>query len=388
MHTQDFQTKTLFLERKNPGVDNAWGIALDIGYSGVKGFSSNKVYCFPAFARKCIGQPLALGEPGKKDIQYKDEHGTLWNVGYLAQNSISSDDSNDSLSSLYGRNRYFSPMFLVLARTGLAIGMMQNQFGNPIGKKLILQTGLPPAYLKTDSEYLKDVLAAEHSFSVKVGADAWRHFHFSLSRDNIHIMAQPMGSFLSAALDNNSKQVPDANRYFKSNVLIFDAGFGTVDIYDIKHRQVASSQSFDDLGMKAVLTRTSAEIYRKYGIDIPVHAMQKCLQDGYIKTFDRRAMTTKKEPFDDILQSCSKEVCNEAIERLKTMYNNLLDYDYLLVTGGTGAAWFTQISQHFAGMESLNIIGGNQNDTLSHIFSNVRGYYLFQNGILQKKAGE
>ena len=77
----------------------------------------------------------------------------------------------------------------------------------------------------------------------------------------------------------------------------------------------------------------------------------------------------------------------EAIERLKQSYNYLIDYDYLLITGGTGAAWQDIITEHFSGMESLKVITGNQNDVLSHIFSNVRGYYLYQAGklIVQRK---
>ena len=73
-----------------------------------------------------------------------------------------------------------------------------------------------------------------------------------------------------------------------------------------------------------------------------------------------------------------------AVERVKTIYNNLIDYDYLLLTGGTGAAWQEIIKQYFAGMETLKIIGGGQNDALSHVFNNVRGYYLYQAGVLRQ----
>lgn len=386
--TKEFSTKTTFIPRKNASTGDYWGIALDIGYSAVKGMSPNHVYCFPSFARKVMGQMINMGDSSPHDIQYRDENGEIWNVGMMAQNSLSSGDSNDSVQSLYNRNRYNSPMFKVLARVGIAFGLVSNEFGDPNGKTIVLQTGLPPAYLKLDSEELKEAISGQHDFDVRVGGGAWKHFSFELPENNIRVMAQPMGSFFSAAMSSDAKQLPSAKKLFTSNLLVFDAGFGTVDIYSIRSRQIESSQSFDDCGMKAVLTETSNAIFDKFKTEVPVHAMQKCLREGVVKKFVKKEMRTTNEKFDDLLEIASNKVCMEAIERVKSMYNSLLDYDYLLVTGGTGAAWYDMIADHFSGMETLSVINGSANDNLSHVFSNVRGYYLYQAGRLQKLAQE
>lgn len=384
IHTQDFCTKTVFLPRKNASTGDYWGIALDIGYSAVKGMAPNNVFCFPSFARRAEGQSMSIGEADPSDIKYRDEKGVVWNVGATAQNTIKSNDNNDNLQSLYGRNRYFTPMFKVLARVGLGLGLLTNNHGDPAGKTLVLQTGLPPAYLKTDVADLKEALSGHHHFELKIGSGQWQTFDFELPEKNIRVMAQPMGSFFSAVLANDATQTPTAKSLLSSNILIFDAGFGTVDVYSVRNRQIESAESFDDCGMKAVLSKTSKMIFEKYGSENPVHTMQKCLRDGYIKQFDRRKMMAKNVDFAEELESASVEVCMEAVERIKAMYNTLLDYDYLLLTGGTGAAWYDIISDHFAGMETLQVISGSQNDTLSHVFSNVRGYYLYQAGSLQR----
>ena len=384
--TKDFSTRTNFIERKNASTADAWGVALDIGYSAVKGMSPNMVFCFPSFARKIAGAMIAVGEPGPDDIQYKDENGDIWNVGSMAQSMISSNDSNDSIQSLYGRNRYFSPMFKVLALTGLGIGMTNNEFGKVASKEIRVQTGLPPAYLRSDAVYLKEVLAGHHTFELRVGNAPWKQYDFTLEEDNIRVMAQPMGSFLSAFKTNTADWVPEINAHMAAKTLVFDAGFGTVDTYAIHNRQIIASESYDNCGMKAVFMDLTEKVYQKYHTEIPVHALQGNLKDGYIKTFDRRAMKTTNVKFDDLLEKSNKKVCMDAIEQIKQRYNNLLDYDYLLVTGGTGAAWLDIITEHFAGMEGLKIITGNQNDTLSHIYSNVRGYYLHQVSQLKKAA--
>lgn len=384
VQTNDFSTQTLFLPRRNAHTGKYWGIALDIGYSAVKGMAPNHTFCFPSFARLAPGANLSIGERAPEDIQYRNEKGEFWNVGATAQNSLTSADSNDSVQSLYGRNRYNSAMFLVIARVGLALGMLKNEHGGPGDKPIFLQTGLPPAYLTADAAELKDAIAGHHEFDVRVGNGDWKHFSFDLPEANIKVMAQPMGSFFSAAFSSEAKQLPSAKKLFSSNLLIFDAGFGTVDIYSIRNRQIDSSQSFDDCGMKAVLAKTSDAIAKKYGVTIPVHTMQKNLRDGTVRVFNRKAKATDDKPFAELLEQASKEVCQNAIERLDSAYNSLLDYDYLLITGGTGAAWQDYIMDSYAGMQHLKIITGSMNEDLSHVFSNVRGYYLHQAGRLQR----
>lgn len=381
VETSNFKTKTIMLERKNEMVDSVWGMAMDIGYSSVKIFSPNAICSFPSYARKVTNDPLSFGTPNPTDIQYKDtETGEIWTVGASAQDMVTSDSSNDSIAALYGRNRYFSPMFEVIARVGLALGMTINEYGNPTNKSLVLQTGLPPAYLKSDTDLLKEALFGEHKFEIKVGNKPWQSFNFFLPKENIRVMAQPMGTLLSIATDNNGKLVPDAKKYFSSGMLIFDPGFGTLDIFNIRNRYIESYETFDDLGMKRVLKETSDGIFKEFHVEVPVPAMQKYLKDGKVTVLNRTRgeKKTKLEPFAHILEKANKKVCLEALDKVDTIYNNLIDHNYLVITGGTGAAWKDIIKDYYDGMETLTIIDGNQNDTLPYIFSNVRGYYMYQ----------
>ena len=56
----------------------------------------------------------------------------------------------------------------------------------------------------------------------------------------------------------------------------------------------------------------------------------------------------------------------------------LYEYDYLIITGGTGAAWSSRIREILKDMETLKIVDGNCNDTLPYVFANVRGYYMYR----------
>lgn len=390
MNTNDFKTKTIFLSRGNSSARGYWPIALDIGYSAIKGMSPNKVYAFPSFARKIEnGEVMSnFGVASETDIQYRDENGCVWDVGALAIDMTKKDDTRENSQSLYGRNRYFSPMFKVIARVGIAIGILPNEQGTPKERKIILQTGLPPAYLKSDSQYIKEVLTGVHEFEIKLGQENWRKVKFEISDKDIKVMAQPMGSLLSASLTNDCVNVPDGNDYFDSGTLVLDGGFGTLDLFSIRHRHIESSDTHDNLGMKAVFQRTADEIFERHGVEIPVHIMQQYLKDGVVSKFNRTKMTTEKIDFSAILEKHNREVCLEAIEKVKSVYNNLLDHKYLLLAGGTGASWYEIIKQHFAGMTDLNVICGWNNDCIPPIFSNVRGYYLFRVGLLRAQNRE
>lgn len=383
MSAKDFRTRTLFLKRKNESIEKIWGVAIDIGYSAVKGFSPNSVYCFPSYATKLTTAQLNLGRSSNEEIQYKDEKGDIWIVGAEAQEMLKTNDSKDSMAALYGRNRYFSPMFTVISRVGMAMGMMKNEHGDPNGKTLVIQTGLPPAYLKSDTPLLKEALGGKHEFDIKIGNSNWQHFAFDIPESNIRVMAQPMGTLLSISTDINGRFINEANDYFKSNMIIFDPGFGTLDVFSIKNKNIDSYETFEDLGMKRVLSETSNEIFKKYGVEITVPAMQKCLETGKVKKFIRKERRTEFIDFTDILEDCCQKVCIEALERLDTIYDNMLEQDYFVITGGTGVAWKNIIANYYSGMDGLNLIYGTQNDTLEGIFSNVRGYYMYLLGKLK-----
>lgn len=185
MNTKDFKTRSETIHRAAPCPANHWIIGLDIGYSAIKGMSPNKIYSVPAYARKIPADRVRLNEPSETDIYYKAENGDIWVVGSLAYNELSASDVIDSEQELFGRKRYYSDMFRVISDTGIAIGLMGNDKGNSKGKKLTIQTGLPPKYLKADQNDLKEVLSGHHHFSLRIGRAPWQQFDFVVDSKDI-----------------------------------------------------------------------------------------------------------------------------------------------------------------------------------------------------------
>ncbi|ADU23974.1 ParM/StbA family protein [Ruminococcus albus] len=386
INTKDFKTKTYLKKGNNIGSNKAWVIAMDVGYSAVKIMSKTDICSFPSFAIRRKDNTASIGDAAPTDIQYKGEDGVIWDVGEIAVGKISQSDSSNSEEMLYSRNRYTNPMFLVISRVGIALGLQGYMGENGGGKKkIVLQTGLPPAYVKADSKPLKNILKGKHEFYLKIGKETWKKYCFELEEENIWIMQQPLGSLLGATLTDEGKQTPDGKDLMNKNVLIFDGGFGTLDTFEIINRTIGSTQTFDHLGMKAILHKAVNDIYNKYDEEIAVSAMQNILSTGKIKKYDSETVSTKTIEIADIVETCSYDICMEAIKSIRTIYNNLIEYDYLLVTGGTGDAWFSTVKNYFSKMEGLNVIAANRATTIPQIFSNVRGYYLYRVTALNSK---
>lgn len=389
INTQAFKTKTILQPRNNPKTDNYWGVAIDIGYSSVKLFSPNVIASFPSYAKQVeFGKAdNPIGGLEKTSIAYRDENGNEYFVGASAQSLIKTGDSDSSTAMLYVRNRCNSPEFKAITRVGLALGMMKNQYGSPADKILHVQTGLPPEYLKdeVDVEDLKSCISGHHEFSIKLGLNNWMKFSFDVAWENIGVMPQPMGTLVSISTDDNGGKLPEAKKYFSSNVLIIDPGFGTLDTFEIKNHYVDTSKTWNNLGMLRVMQEMSKMIKDEYGQIIPVPAMQKVLGDGYFKSkMDKATRSQKNIPAADILDKANRMICEEALTALNGFYNYMQDEDYLVITGGTGAAWEQMIRKYYEKAETLKIIPGVFSDNVPIIFSNVRGYYMTQLNALKK----
>ena len=75
----------------------------------------------------------------------------------------------------------------------------------------------------------------------------------------------------------------------------------------------------------------------------------------------------------------------EAFQRARAITNTFRDYKYIIVSGGTGEAWYEMIKDALSKMNNLEILPGNLNSPdLPFIYANVRGYYLYRYSLLKK----
>ena len=410
MSLLDYRTRNVIEDRSFPAPDGTFPVGLDIGYSGVKGVSPNKCFCFPSYARKIENGYVSLKEPEPCDIVYRDSEIGTYLVGNLAYKEVIGYEVMDSEYELYGRKRYDSDIFHVLARTGLALALLPNEHGGAKGKKAFLQTGLPTKY-GADNEALLRSISDMPVFEIKVGA---RPFVKSTDLfDGISFLPpikQPMGALMTACFipsagewvaedkfvkdeDGRERLIPGAKTIFQRNVLVIDPGFGTTDTFAVNKGLLSqdTSETFSELGMRAVYEKTCARIREKYGEDIQVFELYNYLEKGYISVPDReskRRFARRNIDFSDIIDQCSAEVCDSLINKLAKSNDNFKSTDIIIGSSGGFDAWGGIFKDALSGIEGLTLIPANHRDpSLSLIMSIAYGYFAYAASSAQKSLG-
>lgn len=380
--TKTIRTKQEIIAKRNMSLPKKWVLGIDAGFSSLKGFAPNKYFCFPSFAHKLDSDLQASND---KDILYRDDRGTYL-VGMSAQNQIGADDTNETETELYARNRYTNKKFKIVIATGIAIGISENIYGRKTeDQEIVIQTGLPTAYIAKDQKSIVKAFSDHYVFELKVGAGNWKKYDIQVKAENISVMPQPAGTLYSVVIDENGHFLPDTKEFFSKNILIADVGFGTFDPYGLINRKLVLEESLSNFGMRRILSETSALLRDLYGEDIRVPAMQQYLEKGYIDVLDEETMQTETVQMAPLVEKASELVFQEAVSSLKTMTNFMRGYDILIPTGGTCSLWMDKFREHFKGMKSLTVIPGNRNDKLPLLYSNVRGYFMFCH--MNAKAG-
>ena len=389
MDTSLFKTQSEIRNYKMPRINgnNQYKartiIALDGGYSAVKGVSPDRGFKFPSYAKRAPEGLEVVGKVRPTDIQFRnDDTGEIWLVGDSAESLMDQTDIESTTdNSLYNRYRYDSEVFRVIMMSGMALGL----WGTPEGNEIFLQTGLPAKYKDSDSGKLTKALIGTHNISIKIGARDWTSFKFTLNEDQIDVMEQPQGTLCSAIYKNGTVS-EDGAKILRSNSIVLDIGFGTEDIFSVRNGYKNSHQTYVDTAMKSVFDEVIRVVRENYDTDVKIFELQKYLQTGEIPCFDQETFKTTYVPFGDILDKANRDLCEKTIRRLMQDYGNLMDYQYLLVTGGTGESRFNQIKERLSGLSKLEVIPGNLNTPdLPFAYSNVIGYYDIRHAKFMKE---
>lgn len=378
LDTKIFSTRTERRTKDNPHVNGTYIIGMDMGYSGPKCFHENGNFVFPNYCDKLKGDLFA--ELNKNEFVYEDgETGERFAVGEMATKTLSEDDVVAE-DELFGRKHYAHRNFLITFRTALGLALWNKDTD---GHDVFLQTGLPPAYMSSDEKLLRKVVEQRHVFKLTAGKET-KTFDITLNENQVDIMSQPMGTFYSVVIDGNGNITKEINNYTSSNMMVFDGGFGTLDKFFVKGKQLESKGTDATLGMKRVLEETRRLIHDDLDIDISIPAMQECLKSGYVTVYDEENFCDTEYPIAEYLKKGNEIVREEAFNSIKDYFR---DIDYLIMTGGTGACWCGYFAERLKGMRKLKVVPGNTNSNLPTVYANARGYYMYRLNQIKMSGG-
>lgn len=393
MSLLDFKTKSMVIDRSMSKMNgnnqhlSKIVIGIDCGYSSVKGVTADKAFQFPSYAKRVDGELEAVVNGSEFAYQLRNNKtGEYWLVGQLAedmQNDLDVEGTTDA--SVYGRYRYNSPMYNAITSVGFGIALSGKDLTSEPRVEIFAQFGLPATYKDRDSGVLLDAVATDYDFSLKVGTNPWENFKFTLDTDHAFVMEQPQGTLCSIGYGPDKELGRDV---LKNNSLILDIGFGTEDGFSIRSGYKNDHFTETDTAMKSVFAEAVNRIKKEYPVEIKTFEMQKYLKLGKIPYYDYLNGTYSCVPetaLEKAIEDANRTLCEKSVKRLMEANNHLIDYKYLIVTGGTGESRFEQIKAMLEGLTSLKVLPGNYGDSsLPFTFSNVLGYYTFRYMKLQK----
>lgn len=328
-------------------MSNCLHIAIDPGFDSMKVVANGKVFKFPFNAVETDERKIS--DYGLRDdfILYKDETGTTYRVGAYARELIF-EGSEQGIESFYTEQRFISREFVVGVRT--AIAMAIDKLGLSMdGLEVKIIVALPHACRVAYASTIVGSLVGEHRFEAQFGKNTRKEFCFTVGDENVHTVSQTIAAILGESSDSKGRIDEDKFKYLSDGpTLVLDGGYYTFGFVSVNRGgSVDDDKAESDTrhAMKNVYMAVAEAIADKRP-DIKHYMMEhligqggivKYIDNGKAATIDLKAIKAEKV----------KEICQSMIEYLNGKYNHLLDYNYVVVTGGTGAQFFKQMLAYY-----------------------------------------
>jgi hypothetical protein len=336
-------------------------LAVDTGYSATKIYSElksgRKTLIFPSV----IG-PAEFGEDflGTTEDNFIAElslyAGKVRNFGETA---IRLNRGGEMTADRDMFTKHYNP---ALTLAGIARFMVEKQ--SPAPEMLVL--GLPVNFYATQKQVLIDKLTGKHEIKLyQINGKIEKVIELNL--DNILVLPQGYGSYLSYALDREGNKV--AERIVPTAVI--DGGEKTIDIVAADGRYINTVSKSIPSSLDAVYHDLQREIDARFD-----DYLERSTIESYIRS-RTPYITPNGESVD--LEEMRKQVMEkhlpEIINRIQMTVRPMRPQK-VLVAGGSGDMLYDGIKEIFPSAEKAE----------SMIFSNAIGYYRY--GLLRQANGD
>jgi plasmid segregation protein ParM len=210
---------------------------------------------------------------------------------------------------------------------------------------LIITSGLPVSYYKTDKGKLTNIIreiAKEKAITVTA-----------------KIIPQPLGSFFNLLFDETG-MVQDEG-LVNTRVGVLDIGFYTVDLITIDNLELVEKQiaSFEN-GVAGILESIARDIENAYDFRPDLHKTEEAIRKGSIRVYGTDHDIT------EIAKQRLTELATEIEARAKTIWKTAADLDQVVLTGGGAILLksYLDLYRHTIVIEDAQ-------------FANVMGYYKY-----------
>jgi len=354
-------------------------ISVDPGFDATKIVVNGIVFDVPNYIVDITGKSndyLSINNDGKPE-DYLISHyieGKEYLIGELAKKSIL-EKSNRELQSvkkdmLDSINRFMTRDFEVNLLSCIAYGIAKyaKEISMDLTKaddankfKVLAGVALPNDWVKQLEPEIKKMLAGDHYFEIQT-QDGIFKINFTVNEKGILVASQAQCALLGLLYDDAGNNSDNLNVLDNLPAIIVDGGYKTIGIFLLTVAQnVASSESNTDFAMGNVHKKMAKIIREDYGRDnIMDFQIPALLENGgfinYLEEDTTGRMISKRLDLEELKNAELGQTCKELIDYLNEKFEDLLDVKSLIITGGTGAAYYNQI-QTFTDEERSHLKG-------------------------------
>lgn len=330
-------------------------IAIDPGFDSMKVIANGRHFKFPFSAVETDERKMSDYGGRNGFILYKDAHGATWRVGQYARTLMfeHKDTEEDKMRNFYTEERFISAeatvgLLSAIAKAIDVTGLYDRQTDLDIRLIVALPHGVRNKYAST----IIGQLAGDHKYYMTFGNGEERPFRFTIKEGSVMTVSQTIAAILGETSDDDGN-INEKKYFYLSNgpTLVIDGGYYTVGLVPVSRGgSVDDSRAESDTthAMKNVNLAISREIAQQRP-DIKHYTVEYLLSQGEpsIRYMDKEQGKVVSIDLASIREKKMQSVCGSFLRYLDKKYDNLLDFRYILVTGGTGACFFKQMLEHY-----------------------------------------
>lgn len=216
--------------------------------------------------------------------------------------------------------------------------------------RIIVGVALPNDYVNAVWPDISRFLIKSHKFEITT-QDGTFTLDFKIDPGHAMAESQVKCALLGTVSDDSGEMIEAMSLLNELPLLVVDGGYKTIGNFLLtKALQVSQAESNEDYAMGNVHKEVAKILQEKFGReDIEAFMIPSILENDNGKVIGKDKDNNNaviEVDLRKIVKDIQKKMCEGLIEYLNSKFNELLDIKAILVTGGTGAAYYEPICSY------------------------------------------
>lgn len=216
---------------------------------------------------------------------------------------------------------------------------------------VIVGIALPNDWVTDVWPDLRKFLIAEHNYSIEDNEGVY-NLHFNINEGCAMALSQAVCALLGVTSTDAGVPISDSEVLSNLPCIVIDGGYKTVGMFQLTQAlRVSASESNTDFAMGNVHKTVAKILKEEYGRDnIEPFQIPAILEEGgvinYLEDTGNGKEVSKQVDVKLLVEEEMEKTCRSLIKLLNDKFEKLLDTKEVVITGGTGAAYFRHLSKY------------------------------------------